>query len=147
MEIVLRSDQPNLGKRGDIVTVADGYARNFLLPRGHAIKATAGIRLQADAMRRSRDLKDRKARERAEEVAKKIAGSVVVISGNASHDGKLYGSVGIPEIVSAIEAFRSVTLDKRDVKLADHIRILGDHDVEIVLHPEVRVTVTIQVTA
>lgn len=146
MQIVLRSDLPNLGKRGDIVSVADGYARNFLLPNGHAIKATPGIRAQADAMRKSREKNDIKAREAAEEIAKKLAAAVVVISGNASHDGKLYGSVGIPEIVSAIESFLGSEIDRRAVKLAEHIRELGDHVVEISLHPQVTIQITVQVT-
>ncbi|CAG4934352.1 MULTISPECIES: 50S ribosomal protein L9 [Acidithrix] len=146
MQIVLRTDQANLGKRGDIVNVADGYARNFLIPRGHAIKATPGIKAQADSMRRSRDLKDKKAREGAEEIAKRLAGATVVVGGNASHEGKLYGSVGIPEIIEAIEKSHSVTLERRSILLVDHIREVGDHTVEISLHPQVRISVTVSVT-
>ncbi len=146
MQVVLRSDLANLGKRGDIVTVADGYARNFLLPKGHAILATPGIRAQAEAMRASRDKKDVKARERATEIAKVLSGAFVVISGNASHDDKLYGSVGVGEIVAAIGSLHGIELEKRNVKLAEHIRELGDHEVEIALHPEVSVNVIVKVT-
>lgn len=146
MRIVLRSDLANLGKRGDIVNVADGYARNFLIPQGHAIIATAGIQAQADAMRRSRDLKDRKNREGAESVARVLAGGRVTLAGNAAHEGVLYGSVTQHEITEAIEAAYSLTLDRKAVHLDNHIKKLGEHDVLVVLHPDVKVTVTVAVT-
>ena len=145
MQVVLRTDQANLGKRGDIVDVADGYARNFLLPRGHAIVASSGIKAQAESMRRARDLRDRKAREAAEDLARKLVGTILEITGNAAHDGKLYGSVGPHEIVDALNAKFNVELDRKTIKLTDPLRELGSHDVGVVLHPEVQVTVTVLV--
>ncbi len=145
MQVVLRTDLINLGKRGDIVDVADGYARNFLLPKGHAILATAGIKAQADSMRKARDLKDRKAREGAEELARRLVGTELALNGNAAHEGKLYGSVGVSEILEALKSAFGVELDRRGVKLEEPIRELGRHDVAIVLHPEVQITVMVVV--
>ena len=145
MQVVLRSDQVNLGKRGDIVEVADGYARNFLLPKGHAIVATQGIKAQAEAMRRARDIKDRKAREGAEELARRMVGAELALMGNAAHEGKLYGSVGIAEILEALKDAFGVDLDRRAIKLEEPIREIGSHDVAVILHPEVQITVTIVV--
>ena len=83
MKVVLRSDVPNVGKKGDILDVADGHARNFLLPRGMAIKATPGVESQAAAMRRSRDLKDARDREAAEVVARTLVPTVIRIPARA----------------------------------------------------------------
>src|ERR1700744_4520252 len=102
MKVVLRSDVPNLGKRGDICDVADGYARNFLLPKGHAIPATSGVAAQANAMRRSRDLRDARDREAAETVARTLVPLVIKIPARASAEGKLFGSVTPTDVVDAL---------------------------------------------
>src|ERR1700737_4779109 len=93
MRIVLRADIDKLGKRGDIIDVAAGYARNYLLPKGHAILATNGVTAQAAAMRRSRDLKDAKDRESAEVVARTLVPMVIRIQARSGTGGKLFGSV------------------------------------------------------
>ena len=102
MKVVLRTDFGTVGKRGDIVDVADGYARNFLLPQGHAIKATEGVVAQAAAMRRSRDLKDARDRESAETVARKLVPMVIRVSGRAGSEGKLFGSITSADVVAAV---------------------------------------------
>src|SRR3954449_3769507 len=93
MKVVLRADVPNVGKKGDILDVADGHARNFLLPRGMAIKASTGVEAQAASMRRSRDLKDARDREAAEVVARTLVPAVIRIPARAGTEGKLVGSV------------------------------------------------------
>src|SRR5579862_6925606 len=102
MRVVLRSDLDKVGKRGDIVDVADGYARNFLLPKGHAIVATKGVSAQAGAMRRARDLRDAKDRESAEVVARTLVPMVIRIPARAGAGGKLFGSVTTADIVDAV---------------------------------------------
>src|ERR1700674_5028730 len=92
MKIVLRADVEHVGHKGDIVEVADGYARNFLVPRGLALRATSGIQKQADAMRRSRDARDRHAREVAQAVADRLEPTVRV-EARAGEGGRLFGSV------------------------------------------------------
>ena len=99
MRIVLRTDLANLGKRGDICDVADGYARNFLLPKGHAILATDGVKAQANAMRRSRDLRDARDREAAEIVARTLVPAVIRIPARAGAGDKLFGSVTTADVV------------------------------------------------
>src|SRR5688572_10222990 len=99
MRIVLRTDVDGVGKKGDILDVADGYARNYLIPRGRAIKATAGVEAQAAAMRRSRDLKDAKDREGAETVARTLVPLVIKINARAGTEGRLFGSITAQDIV------------------------------------------------
>src|SRR3954469_8632099 len=102
MKVVLRADVPNVGKKGDIIDVADGHARNFLLPRGLAMKATPGVEAQAGAMRRARDLKDAKDRESAEGVARALRPAVIRIPARAGSEGKLFGSVTAADVVEAV---------------------------------------------
>ena len=93
MRVVLRTDIDKVGKRGDIVEVADGYGRNYLLPKGHAILATNGVTAQANAMRRARDLRDAKDRESAEAVARTLVPMVIRIPARSGSGGRLFGSI------------------------------------------------------
>ena len=95
MRVVLRSDVAHLGKRGDIREVADGYARNYLLPKGHAIVAGTGLEAQATAMRRARDRRDARDREAAEALARLLVPEVIRIPARAGAEGKLFGSVTV----------------------------------------------------
>src|SRR5437899_11897581 len=125
MKVVLRSDVPNVGKKGDILDVADGHARNFLLPRGMAIKATPGVEAQAGAMRRSRDLKDARDREAAEVVARTLVPAVIRTPARAGSEGRLFGSVTAPAVVEAVAAQTRVELDRRRLPLDEPIRSSG----------------------
>src|SRR5271155_5518140 len=98
MRVVLRDDVDGVGRRGDIVDVAGGFARNFLLPRGRALVATRGIEQQATAMRRGRDLREARDREGAQAQAQILAGAVVTVEARAGNAGRLFGSVGAAEI-------------------------------------------------
>ncbi len=134
MQVILLKDVEKLGLRGDVVNVADGYARNFLLPKGHAIRATDGIVQQAQAMRRSRDLKDARDRESAETVARTLVPQVIKVSARAGAGGRLFGSITAPEIVQAVLEEIGVELDRRKGIAADehrrttvpHIYAVGD---------------------
>src|ERR1700757_811131 len=127
MRVVLRSDMDKVGKRGDIIEVADGYARNYLLPKGHAIVATKGVTSQANAMRRARDLKDAKDRESAEVVARKLVPMVIRIPARAGSgdQAKLFGSITTADIAAAVEEQAKVTLDRRRLHLDEPIKSLG----------------------
>ena len=146
MRIVLRADLDNVGKKGDIIEVADGYARNFLLPKGHAIKATDGVVQQAGAMRRSRDLKDAKDREAGETIARKLVPMVIRLSARAGGEGKLFGSITTQDIVNAVAEQAGVELDRRKVHLDDPIRTVGTHEVPVRLHADVQFRITLEVT-
>lgn len=145
MKVVLRTDVPNLGKRGDICEVADGYARNFLLPKALAIVATDGVQAQADAMRRSRDLRDAREREAAESVARRLVPVVITIPAKAGTEGRLFGSVTSADIVDAVSDQTGVELDRRRLHLDDPIKTTGTHEVPVKLHSEVEFRVTVDV--
>ncbi|MDQ2754863.1 MAG: 50S ribosomal protein L9, partial [Actinomycetota bacterium] len=134
MRVVLRTDLANLGKRGDIREVADGYARNFLLPKGHAIVATDGVTAQANAMRRSRDLRDAKDREGAETVARTLVPMVIRISARAGAEGKLFGSVTAQDVTDAVAQQTKVRLDRRKLHLEEPIKNVGTHEIPVKLH-------------
>ena len=103
MQVILRSDVDGLGHRGDIVDVADGHARNFLLPKGHAFKASPGAIEQAAKMRSSRDAKDHESREAATAVASSLVPKTITIAAKASAEGKLFGSVHAAEVAEAVQ--------------------------------------------
>lgn len=143
--VVLRADLDHLGKRGDIVDVADGYARNFLLPKGHAIVATKGVTDQANSMRRSRDIRDAREREAAETVARALVPVVIRIPAKAGAEGKLFGSVTASDVVEAVADQTEVVLDRRRLNLGEPIKTLGTHEVPVKLHSEVEFRVTVEV--
>ena len=147
MKLLLRSDVEGVGKRGDLVEVADGFARNYLVPKGFAIKATAGVQSQAEAMRRSRDQKDAADRAAAEEVAKSLVPAVITVASRASGEGKLFGSVSAYEIVEAVTAQTGIELDRKDLHLDEPIKTTGTHHVAAKLHPEVQFQITVEVSA
>jgi large subunit ribosomal protein L9 len=145
MRIVLRSDLPNLGKRGDICDVADGYGRNYLLPKKLAILASSGVTSQATAMRRSRDLRDAKDREAAELVARTLVPVVIKIPVRASGDNRLFGSVTSSDVAAAVAEQTGVELDRRRLHLEEPIKALGTHEVPVKLHSDVEFRVTVEV--
>jgi|SRR5579872_645993 len=145
MRVVLRSDHSSMGKRGDIVEVADGYARNYLLPGGLAIPATSGIQDQASAMRRARDLRDAKDREGAEAIARRLVPAVITVSARAGTEGKLFGSVTNHDIVAAVREQTGIELDRRRIVSDEVIRSVGTHEVAVRLHPEVEFRITVEV--
>jgi large subunit ribosomal protein L9 len=144
--LILRSDVAGVGKRGDIVDVADGYARNYLLPRNLALPAAAGSVSQANAMRRSRDLRDAKDRESAETIARTLVPAIIVVSAKA-RDGKLFGSVGSADIADAIRTQLNIDLDRKVIHLTDPIKSIGEHSVPVRLHSDVQFQVTVNVQA
>jgi large subunit ribosomal protein L9 len=145
-KVVLRTDLDNVGKKGDIIEVADGYARNFLLPKGHAIKATPGVESQANAMRRSRDLKDAKDREAGETIARKLVPMVIRVSARAGGEGKLFGSITTAAVVAAVAEQAGVELDRRKVHLDEPIRNVGTHEIPVRLHSDVQFRITLEVS-
>ena len=146
MQVILRNDIDGLGKRGDIVDVADGYARNFLLPKGKAIKASAGAIDQAARMRKSRDLRDASDRDAATTIASALVPKVITITAKA-HDGKLFGSVHDADIVAAVAEQTGIELDRKVIEISDPIRTIGQHQVRASLHPEVAFPITLDISA
>lgn len=145
MKVVLRTDIAGVGKRGDIVDVSDGHARNFLVPTGKAIVASDGVAGQAAAMRRSRDLRDAREREGAEAIAQKVVPMVIKIGARAGREGRLFGSVTPGDVVDAVRQQAGVEIDRH--KFLDHepLKTLGTHEIGVRLHPEVEFRLTVDV--
>ena len=147
MKIVLRDDVENLGHKGDVVDVADGYARNYLVPRGLAMKATKGVVAQAEAMRRNRAAKEVRDVEAAQTQAAQLEGARIEIPARAGEGGKLFGSVTATDVADAIQAQRGIEVDRRRVGLDEPVKELSEVDVVVKLHSDVAVTVTVVVVA
>jgi large subunit ribosomal protein L9 len=147
MKVVLRADVEGLGARGDVVEVADGHGRNLLIPKGLALKATVGAERQAEAMRRSRELRDAADRAVAEEMATRLVNNPVTIAARAGEGGRLFGSVTSGDIVRAIEEQKKITIDRRAVVGDEHLKELGTHLVMVKVHRDVSFPVTVEVIA
>ena len=146
MRLLLRADVQGLGKKGELVEVTDGYARNYLVPRGLAMKASKGVEAQAATMRRARDVRDAADRGAAEEVAKVLVPQVITISAKAAAEGRLFGSVTSADVVDAVQAQTGVELDRRMLHLEEPIKTLGTHTVQAKLHADVEFAITVEVS-
>ncbi len=146
MRIILREHVDHLGDRGDVVSVAAGYARNYLLPKGLAFQATPGnlkqvaLRRDAWAAAESRDVAE------AEAFAARLAQTPIGIAKKAGESGTLYGSVTASEIGEALAA-RGVEIDRRKLDLAEPIKALGSYEVKLKVHRKVRAVIHVEVTA
>jgi large subunit ribosomal protein L9 len=147
MRVVLRTDVDGVGKKGDVLDVADGFARNYLVPKGRAIVATPGVQAQADAMRRSRDIKDARDREGAEAVARKLVPLVIKIPARAGREGRLFGSVTAADVADAVTAQSGIDLDRRRLQIDEPIKALGTHEVPVKLHTDVEFRLNVEVVA
>ena len=147
MKIVLREDVESLGKKGDLVDVADGYARNYLVPRGLALQATRGVVAQSEAMRRNREAREVRDRAAAQELADRLRAAPVRVIARAGEGGKLFGSVTTTDIASAVAAATGVEVDRRKIALAEPIRELGDVEVTVALHADVDAVLAVSVVA
>ena len=147
MKVILRSDVDSVGKRGDLVEVSDGHARNHLIPKGLAMRATVSAEAQAEAMRRARQVRDTKVIEEAQEVATRLVPQVIEIDANADEGGSLFGSVSDADIATAVTEQTGVELDRRVLIIDEPIRTTGTHYVMAKLHQEVQFPITIEVSA
>jgi large subunit ribosomal protein L9 len=144
VKLILRADVEGLGKRGDIVDVADGYGRNYLLPRGLAFVATAGAVDQAAKMRRARDLRDAHDREAAQTVATTLVPKVITVSAKAGREGRLFGSITTADVVEAVREQTGIELERRQLD-SEPIKTIGQHVITARLHADVAFPITIDV--
>ncbi len=145
MKIILQKSVDKLGHPGDIVEVADGYARNYLMPRGLAVKATRGGVKHIDSLRRAHAVRVNAAKAEAEQVASRLASTPIKVAAHAGEEGKLFGSVTANDIAEAIDRQTGVRVDRHDVHLDEPIRSVGAHEVRVHLFPEVDPVLTIEV--
>lgn len=142
VEVLLMDQVDGLGIEGDVVKVADGYARNFLLPRGYATEVTEGKKRQIEKKRAERLVQLEKEKFAAEELVKKIEGIECTIAAKVGENGKMFGSVAVPQILEKL-AEQGLEIDKNKVNLGAPLHELGVFDVGIKLHPEVTATLKV----
>ena len=145
MRVILTKDVPALGAKGEVVDVAVGYARNYLVPEALAVKATAGTIRQAERMRKARIEAERKALDAAEQLAQSLVGSRVVVAAKAGDEGRLFGSVGVGDVSEAIKKFTGVEVDRKIVRIDKAIKEIGLHEVSLQPHPNVEFKVMLDV--
>lgn len=145
MRLILTADVADLGNRGDVVDVAEGYARNYLLPRKKAMKASESALQRAESVREIRIAEEKKAKEEAEAIASQLVGSRVVIAAPAGDEGQLYGSVTVVDVAEGIKRFTGIELDKGSIELAEPVKAIGLHEVNVKLHADVQFPLTLDV--
>jgi large subunit ribosomal protein L9 len=147
MKVILQKPVEKLGDPGDIVEVAAGYARNYLVPHGLAVRAEKGALKHAENLKRAHVSRQSKEKVEFEALAAKLIGSKVLIAARAGEEGKLFGSVTAADVAEAIAAQTDIQVDRKDVHLEEPIRSLGTHEVRVHLFPEVEPVLTLEVTA
>ena len=146
MEVILREHVDNVGRRGEIVKVADGYARNYLLPRKLALPVTPGNLKHIERERARFDTREAAEREAAEAIGARLAGLEIAITRKVGETEALYGSVTTADIAERLAA-HAFDVDKRKIQLPEPIKRLGEYDVPIKLHPEVVIPIKVKVVA
>jgi large subunit ribosomal protein L9 len=145
MKVILQKTVERVGDPGDVADVADGYARNYLIPRGLAVKAEKGTVRHAESLRRAHEVRTKAQKGEFEELAARIIQAPVVVTARAGEEGKLFGSVTAADIAEALSAQAGVQVDRRDVHLDEPIRSIGTHEVKVHLHAEVDPVITVDV--
>jgi large subunit ribosomal protein L9 len=146
MKLILTQEVGGLGAPGDVVDVAAGYGRNYLLPRGFAIAWTRGGEKQVDLIKRARAAREIRTIEDAQKLASQLERLTVRLRRRAGSNGRLFGSVGATDIAEAVQTAGGPELDRRKIVVTDPIKAAGSYKVQVRLHPEVTATVGIEVT-
>ncbi|MCH7787867.1 MAG: 50S ribosomal protein L9 [Acidobacteria bacterium] len=145
MRMILRGDVEGLGRRGDVVDVTAGYARNFLVPKGLGLKATDNAEVAAASTRKVRAEKHASDRSDAEEIASRLVPTVINLSARSGAGDRLFGSVSSADVVQAIEEQTGIVIDRKQIVISEAIKDIGQHIVTAKLHSEVEFPVTIEV--
>ena len=147
MKLILTQDVSGLGAPGDVVEVAPGYGRNYLVPQGLAIVATRGAEKQVATIRRAREVREVRDLGSAQEIKAQLSALTVRLPARSGDGGRLFGSITSSDVVAAVSSAGGPKLDRRLVTLAAPIKALGKHTVVVKVHPEVEATVTLEVVA
>lgn len=145
MRIILQRPVEKLGAPGDVVEVADGYARNFLIPKGMATPASKGAIRHAVRLKQTHEKRVKADLDQATGAAQRLSAATVRVSVKAGEGGRLFGSLPAHALAEEIGKATGVEVDRRQIQLADAIRSVGTHEVAINLHPDVTATVTVEV--
>jgi len=145
LKVILLEDIKKLGKKGDLVNVADGYARNYLFPRNLAKEATAGGIKQLKQEKAALENKRKKEKEQAKELAAKLSDTIITLKVKSGEQGKLFGSVTSKDISEALKEQQKIEVDRRKIELSEPIKSLGSYKVDIKLAPEVDAKLTVKI--
>jgi large subunit ribosomal protein L9 len=147
MKLILTNEVTGLGGPGDVVEVAGGYGRNYLVPRGLAMRWTRGAEKQIALIKRARAARDIRGLDDAKETAQRLSALTVQLRVRAGAQGRLFGSVSASDIAEAVRAAGGPVLDRRRIEVTTPIRTIGSHQVTVRLHPEVTATLDVEVSA
>ena len=147
MKLILTQEVDGLGSPGEVVEVAGGYGRNYLVPRGLAMRWTRGAEKQIDSISRARSVREIRGLDDAKEAAGRLGSLTVRLERRAGGGGRLFGSISPADIAAAVLAAGGPELDKRRIEIKNPIKTVGAHQVAIRLHPEVRATLDVEVAA
>lgn len=145
MKVILISDVGGLGSRGDMVEVKDGYANNYLIPKGLAVRSTKGKAREASQLAREKMVKADRGLYRAEEIAQSISGHTFETTAKAGEEGKLFGAITSRDIAGLLEKELSLEVDRKKIHLDEHIKTVGLHEARIKLHPQVEAIIHLKV--
>jgi large subunit ribosomal protein L9 len=146
MKLILTQEVSGLGAPGDVVEVAPGYGRNYLVPRGLAMQWTRGAQKQIDLITRARGAREIRSLDDAKAAATRLASMVVRLQTRAGSGGRLFGSISTGDIADAVQAAGGPALDKRKIEIRNPIKTVGAHQVAVRLHPEVSANITVEVS-
>ena len=147
MKLILTNEVSGLGTPGDIVEVKDGYGRNFLIPRGYAMRWTRGAEKQIESIKKARDAREIRDLGTAKEVAGQIGALRVRLTTRAGDSGRLFGTITTGDIAEAVKPAGGPILDRRRIEIVNPIKSVGSHKVTVKLHPEVSASVDVEVVA
>lgn len=145
MKLILTQEVTGLGAPGDVVDVAAGYGRNYLIPRGFAMYWTRGAQKQIELIKRARSVREIRSLDDARHVVDELAGLTVRLETKAGDTGRLFGSISAADIVAAVKAAGGPELDRRRIEMRSPIKTVGAHQIAVRLHPEVSATLDIEV--
>lgn len=147
MKLILTNEVSGLGAPGDVVEVKDGYGRNYLLPRGFAIRWTRGGEKQIESIKKARDAREIRDLGTAQEIAGQLGGLKVQLATRAGDSGRLFGSVTTNDIAEAVKSAGGPVLDRRRIEIINPIKSVGAHRISVKLHPEVSASLEVEVVA
>ena len=146
MKLILTQEVTGLGAPGDVVEVKDGYGRNYLVPRGNAIRWTKGAESQITSIKRAREVREVRDVSHAQEVKAQLEALKVSLSARAGESGRLFGAVTVADVAEAVKAAGGPDVDRRSISIVEPIKTIGAHAVTVRIHPDVVATLNVDVT-
>jgi large subunit ribosomal protein L9 len=147
MKLILTQEVSTLGSPGDVVEVKDGYGRNYLMPRGLAIRWTKGAEKQIGSIKQARSVRDVRDLGQADEIKTRLEALSVTVPAQAGATGRLFGAVSVSDIVAAVKSSGGPDIDKRRIQVKNPIKTLGSHQVTVKVHDDVTATVSLEVVS